>query len=47
MKFHIKYTSVSCTHSHAAISNLNKWVEVSMTNPKVAPPQKFTTLRHK
>jgi hypothetical protein len=46
MKFHIKYTSVSRIHSHATISNLDKWVEVSMTNPKVAPPRKFTTLQH-
>jgi hypothetical protein len=44
MKFHIKYTSVSCIHSLATITNLDKWVEVSMTNPNIAPPQKFTTL---
>jgi hypothetical protein len=38
MKFHINYTSVSHIHSHATITNLDKWVEVSMTNPNIAPP---------
>ena len=33
MKFHIKYTSVSCIHSHATISSLDKWVKVSMIDP--------------
>ncbi len=40
MKLHIKYTSVSHIHSHATITNLDKWVKVSMTNPNIAPPQK-------
>ncbi len=47
MKFHIKFTTVSWIHSHATITNLNKWVEVSMTDPNTPPPRKFTTLRHK
>jgi hypothetical protein len=46
VKFHIKYTAVSRVHSHATITNLDKWVEVSMSNPNTPPPQKFTTLRH-
>ncbi len=46
MKFHIRYTAVSCIHSHMTITNLDKWVEVSMTNPNTPPPRKFTTLSH-
>ncbi len=46
MKFHIKYTAISCIHSHAMITNLDKWVKVSMNNPSTFPPRKFTTLRH-
>jgi hypothetical protein len=46
MKFHIKYTTLSPIHSHATITNLNKWVEVSMTDPNTPPPRKFTTLCH-
>jgi hypothetical protein len=47
MKFNIKYTAVSWIHSHATITNLDKWVEVSMTDPNTPPPRKFTTLHHK
>ncbi len=46
MKFHIRCTAVSRIHSHTTITNLDKWVEVSMTNPKMPPPRKFTTLSH-
>jgi hypothetical protein len=38
---------VSHIHSHATISNLDKWVEVSMSNPETLSPCKFTTLLHK
>jgi hypothetical protein len=47
MKFHIRYTAVSCIHSHATITNLDKWVKISMANPETLLSCKFTTLRHK
>jgi hypothetical protein len=37
---------VSPIHSHVTITNLDKWVEVSMVDPETLPPCKFTTLRH-
>ncbi len=46
MKFHCRYTSVTCIMSHATIANLDKVVEVTMAGLST-PPRKFTTLCHK
>jgi hypothetical protein len=46
MHFHIRYTGVSCIHSHTTVMDLDEWVEVSMVNPETLPPWKFTTLCH-
>ncbi len=37
MNFHIRYMGVAQIHSHATITNLDKWVEISMVDLETLP----------
>ena len=45
MNFHLKYTTITRTHSHPTVSCLDKMTEVTMEDKSARPPRKFTSMR--